>query len=256
MTGETAGRLAGKVAVITGGASGMGRAGAELFAREGASVVVADINADGAAEVAAGIVAAGGAALHVGVDVGSAEACTQMAQVAADAFGGIDIVWANAGLAQRYTPISDLTEAEFDRQMTVNAKGPWLTIRQALPLLRARGRGSCIITASLSGLKARGDLSAYQASKGAAVMLAKSLSRELAPDRIRVNAICPGFAQTPMSATFLEGTEGIFEQSLAAVPLGRPVMPEDIAWAGLFLASDEADHITGISLPVDGGTLA
>lgn len=169
------------------------------------------------------------------------------------------MVWANAGIAQAFTPIEQIGLDDFDRLMAINAKGPWLTARQALPTLREGGGGSIVITASLSGLKARPNLSAYQTSKGAAVMLTQSLAAEFAPLGIRVNSVCPVAAETPMLPEFsgVGGDPDAFHQAVtAAVPLGRLAQPKDVASAALYLASEEAAMVTGVNFPVDGGSMA
>ena len=248
-------RLQGKVALITGAASGIGRAGALLFSAEGAEVVVADIDEKGGEETASLVRSQGGSATFVEADVTKEEDCTNMVQVALDRYEKLDVVWANAGATHRFMPIDEISVDTFDKIVSVNAKGPWLTARQALPALRNNGGGAIVITASLSGLKARADLSAYQLSKGAAVMLTKSLAKELAPLNIRVNSVCPIAAETPMLPVLVEDASDQ-EAMASVVPLGRLGKPDDMAYAALYLASDEASLITGINLPVDGGALA
>lgn len=251
-------RLAGKTAVITGAANGMGLAGAHLFAAAGANVVLTDLNEDRLRTAVESIESTGGTARY---SVGDASSDVDNIRAVADAtdnFGGLDIFWANAGIPQEFTSISDTSVEDFDRLMRINARGPWSGARAAKPALKARGGGSIVITASLSGIKARADLAAYQASKGAAVMLTRSLARELAPLRIRVNAVCPLAAATQMWEQFLgpdADIESATAAAAAAVPLGRLTEPEDVANAALFLASDESSFITGVNLPVDGGAL-
>lgn len=252
-------RLEGKVAVITGAASGFGRAGAVRFAAEGARVVATDLDAAGLDETLALVAKAGGEGVAAVGDVTSAADNEAAVALAVDTYGGLDVMWANAGVPQAFRPITEIDPAEFDRIQAVNARGPWLGARAALPAMRARGGGSFVITASLSGLKARPDATAYQASKGAAVMLTKSLSREFAQYNVRVNSVCPLAAETPMWAKFMDNYMDLDEATKvfsAAVPLGRLATADDIANAALFLASDESSFVTGVNLPVDGGAAA
>ena len=250
-------RLDDKVAVITGAGSGMGAEGARMFAREGAKVVVADINDDGGLETVASVQAAGGEATYVHTDVTMEEDCRALAAAAVDRFGGIDIVWANAGIAHPFIPIEQISLDLYHKVMDVNVLGPWLTIREALPALRRADNAAVVITASLSGLKARADLSVYQSSKGAAVMLAQSLAMEFAPIGIRVNSVCPVAADTPMLPEFIPNLEDEARTAISsAIPLGRLATAADVANAALFLASQEAAMVTGLALRVDGGARA
>ncbi|NMO88265.1 SDR family NAD(P)-dependent oxidoreductase [Actinomycetospora sp. TBRC 11914] len=252
-------RLADRVAVITGAGSGMGRAGAELFAAEGAAVVVVDRDAAGAQATTAAVEAAGGRAVTVVADIAEADGNEAAVAAATAQFGGLDVFWANAGVAAPFRPVSDIEPGEFDRLMAVNARGPWLGARAALPALRRRGGGAVVITASLSGLKGRADASAYQASKGATVMLTRSLAREFGPLGIRVNSVCPVASVTAMWPTLMAGYADPDDAAVdfaRAVPLGRLATPEDVARAALFLASDDAAFVTGVNLPVDGGASA
>lgn len=251
-------RLAGKTALITGASSGIGREGAILFAREGANVIVADIDDEGAAETLQSIQQAGGTGLAVHMDA-SEPADNDAAVVAAvEAFGQLDVAWANAGVPAPFGKIDDYSIDVFDKLLAVNAKGPWLLARAVSGELR-RTKGSFIITASLSGLKGRPNHSAYQLSKGAAVMLARSLAMEWAPHGVRANGLCPVAADTPMLPQFLESVEVdtmTMEGLASVVPMGRLATATDIANAALFFASDESAFITGINLPVDGGATA
>ena len=252
-------RLEGKVAVITGAASGFGRAGAVRFAAEGAAVVVTDLDGDGLDETLAQVAHAGGRGVASVGDVTSAADNEAAVALAERTYGGLDVMWANAGVPQSFRPIGEIEPEEFDRIQAVNARGPWLGARAALPAMRRRGGGSFVITASLSGLKARPDATAYQTSKGSAVMLTRSLSREFAPHNVRVNSVCPLAAETPMWAKFMDNYMELDEASkvfAAAVPLGRLATVDDIVNAALFLAGDESSFITGVNLPVDGGAAA
>lgn len=252
-------RLQNKVAVITGAGSGFGREGALLFAAEGARLVLTDVADKGLRDTVEQVVAAGGEAVAVHGDAVSVADNEAAVQAAVDTYGGLDVVWANAGVPQSFRPITEIDPDEFDRIQAVNARGPWLAARAALPALKARGGGSFVITASLSGLKGRPDATAYQTSKGAAVMLTKSLAKEFGPFNIRVNSVCPLAAETPMWAQFMENymdSDEAAKTFAAAVPLGRLATPRDIANAALFLACDESSFVTGVNLPVDGGAAA
>lgn len=251
-------RLSDEVALITGGGSGMGRAGALRFAAEGASVVVADINEDAARDTVRLVEEAGGKATAVRTDISVAADNARAVAAATDAFGKLSIVWANAGIPHASTPIEDLDSEEFDRIFAVNARGPWLTAQAAIPALRANGGGAIVFTGSLSGLKARAGNSIYASSKGAVVMLTRVLALELAPE-IRVNCVNPVATDTPMLPSFMANAPdpaGVREALTQAVPLKRLATAEDIANAALFLVSSEAAMITGVNLPIDGGSSA
>ncbi|AKS32056.1 SDR family NAD(P)-dependent oxidoreductase [Mycolicibacterium goodii] len=251
-------KLENKIAVVTGGGSGMGRAGAILFAKEGARVVVADLDEVAAKEVAAEVSGSGGEAVAVSADVATLEGNEAIVSAAVDTFGGIDIFWANAGVAAPMSPVSEQSIEFFDTLMAVNAKGPWLGARAAMPQLRKRPVASFIITSSLSGFRARPNNSAYSASKGAAIQLTRALAVEFAPD-VRVNTVAPVSTETPMLRTFMakqDDIEATIAGQRAGVPLGRLARPEDIAKAALFLAGDDSEFITGITVPVDGGISA
>jgi 3-oxoacyl-[acyl-carrier protein] reductase len=177
-----------------------------------------------------------------------------MIAAAAERFGGLDIVVDNAGAPQPPTPIVDTSEADFDRLMAVNAKAIFLAAKLVVPIMKQRGGGVILNTVSVAAIRPRPGLAAYNASKGAALVLTKSLAIELAPDRIRVNAVCPGPGDTPMLATFVGGdSEAHRAAFLSSIPLGRLCAPADVANAMVFLASDEAGFITGAVLEVDGG---
>lgn len=245
-----AGRLEGKVAVVTGAGSGFGEGIARRFAEEGASVVVADINGEAAERVAADI---GPAARAVRADV-TVMADVQGMCAAAQAFGGLDVLVNNAGYTHRNGSMLDIDEEMFDRILAVNAKAIYLAALVAVPMMRARGGGSIINTASTAGLRPRPGLTWYNASKGWAITASKSMAVELAPDNIRVNALCPVAGETGMLHLFMgEDTPEKRAQFQASIPLGRLSRPDDMAGAALWLASDEAAFITGVALEVDGG---
>jgi len=242
-------RLASKVAVVTGGGSGFGAAICRRFAEEGARLVLVDRDANRGDAVAREI-----DALFVEGDVAAAADSRRMIAAAVDRFGRVDILVNNAGAPQAPTAITDTDERDFDRLMAVNAKAIFLAAKHAVPPMRKQGGGVILNTVSVAAIRPRPNLTAYNASKGAALVLSKSLAIELAPDRIRVNAVCPGPGDTPMLATFVGGdSEAHRAAFLQSIPLGRLCAPADIASAMVFLASDEASFITGAVIEVDGG---
>jgi 3-oxoacyl-[acyl-carrier protein] reductase len=250
----TEGRLEGKVAAVTGAASGIGRASAERFAAEGARVMVADLDADRAEEAARTIAESGGEATHVRCDVTRAEDARTMVEAAVERYGKLDILFNNAGFTNPPHPVEETTEEDLDRALAVNVKGVFLCSRAAVPALRDGG-GSIIVTASIMGVRTRPGFTAYAASKAAAIHLARTLALELAEDGIRVNCLAPVATDTPMLDTFVGDRDP--EEGRAAfistIPLGRLAQPADVASAALYLASDESAYITGVVLPVDGG---
>jgi 3-oxoacyl-[acyl-carrier protein] reductase len=244
--------LDGKVAVVTGGGSGFGAGIAKRFAEEGALVVVNDLNAAAAAAVAGAI--GQRRAIAVQADVAVMADVDRLARSALDAFGRIDVMVNNAGFTHRNQPMLEVDEATFDRVFAVNVKAIYLAARAVVPVMRAQGGGVLINTASTAGLRPRPGLAWYNGSKGAAITLTKSMAVELAPDRIRVNALCPVAGETAMLADFMGGdTPEARARFIASIPLGRFSQPLDIANAALFLASDEAVFLTGVALEVDGG---
>ena len=244
-------RLHGKVAVVTGGGSGFGEAIARTFAREGAKVVVADIAGPAADRVAADI---GDAAIACTADVTRDADTGAMIALALSRFGRLDILVNNAGTTHLNMPMTEVSEADFDRVFAVNVKSLFWAARHAVPVLRKAGGGWIINTASTAGLRPRPGLSWYNGSKGAVVILTKSMAVELAPDNIRVNALCPVAGETPLLASFMGGdTPELRAKFRATVPLGRLSVPQDVANAALFLASDEAAFLTGVCMEVDGG---
>lgn len=247
-------RLRGKTAIVTGGGSGFGAGIAALFAEEGAGVVVADVNGVAAEEVAGRIAAAGGSALAVAADVTSDADTGRMVGAATARFGRLDVLVNNAGVTHLNQPLTDVTEADFDRCFAVNAKALYWAAKHAVPVMRAQGGGVIVNTASTAGLRPRPGLCWYNGSKGAAITITKSMAVELAPFKIRVNALCPVAGETPLLASFMGGdTPENRARFTASVPLGRLSTPLDVARAALWLASDEAAFITGVALEVDGG---
>lgn len=249
-------RLEGRSAVVTGAASGFGEGIARLYAKEGASVLVADINGEGAAKVAKAIADSGGAAEARAVDVADDASTKAMIGAAVSSFGRLDVLVQNAAIGMKPTPTVDVEEEFFDRLFRINVKSCYLGARHAVPVFRSQGEGGVIVnTVSTAALRPRPGLGPYNATKGALLTLSKTLALELAPDRIRVNGICPVAGETAMLADFLgDGDEReARDRFVATVPLGRLSTPEDVANAALFLASDEAAFLTGVMLEVDGG---
>lgn len=250
------GRLEGKVALVTGGGSGIGRGIALLFATEGAAVVLAGRRSEPLQETVREIRRVGGAATFARGDVTKADRAEMIVQSATYNFGGLDIVVNAAGI---FLPgdLAALDERRFDRILATNLKAPYLVARCAAPALRLRGGGSILNIAALDALKGRRDAAAYAASKGGLVAMTRSLALDLAPHRIRVNALCPGTVDTPLTRDAASGGGPSFlEAAAAAIPLGRPGRPEDVAHAALWLVSDEGAWVTGVAVPVDGGALA
>jgi 3-oxoacyl-[acyl-carrier protein] reductase len=244
-------RLEGKVAIVTGAASGFGRGIAERFAAEGAKVVIADLDGEAAERVADEI---GGTALGVRVDVADGEAVAALVEGTAARFGRVDIVVNNAGTTHRNRPLLEVDEATYDRIFAVNVKSIYHMAQAAVPVFRAQGGGVMINTASTAGLRPRPGLVWYNASKGAVISLTKAMAIELAPEQIRVNCLCPVAGDTPMLGQFMgEDTPELRAKFVATIPLGRLSTPQDMANAALWLASDEAAFITGVALEVDGG---
>jgi len=244
-------RLKDKVAVITGGASGFGEGMAKRFAEEGARVVVADLNVKGAERVAGEI---GKAAIWTQTDVSQRSEFEEMTAAAMNAFGRIDIMVNNAGFTHRNGDMLDVDEATFDLITAVNMKAIYLAALAVVPVMEKNGGGSIITTASTAGLRPRPGLTWYNASKGWTITATKSMAVELAPKNIRVNCLCPVAGETGMLAQFM-GEDTPEKRALfrASIPLGRLSTPLDIANAALWLASDEAEFITGVALEVDGG---
>jgi meso-butanediol dehydrogenase / (S,S)-butanediol dehydrogenase / diacetyl reductase len=247
-------RLAGKVAIITGAGSGIGRAAAELFAREGAKVVVADYKADTAKEVVKAIKDAGGQAIFAEVDVSDSDQVDRMVGAAIDAYGGIDILFNNAAMLA-FGTILETDETLWSRVMSVNVAGPYLCSRAVLPHMIKRGGGSIINTVSSTGAHdAKGGIAAYVTSKGGVTLLTKCMAIDHAGDNVRVNGIAPGPTDTPMLREVMSQKElDDFAQTYPMKRLGRP---EELANAALFLASDESSFVTGAILNVDGGQTA
>jgi len=251
-------RLQGKVALITGGASGIGRATSRLFAREGASVVIADLNAEAGDDLAKEIATEGGRAIFQTADVTNAADCERVARRGVEQFGMIDVLFNNAGIIRRASVI-ELSEDDWDRVMDVNVKSMFLVSKQVIPIMAKAGGGSIINMSSGWGLAGGPRAAAYCAAKGAVVLLTKALAVDHGRQNIRVNCLCPGDTDTGMlrnEAQQLGEPADRFLVDSAKRPLGRVGQPDEIAKAALYLASDASSFVTGAALVVDGGGLA
>ena len=244
-------RLEGRIALVTGAGAGIGRGVAHIFAREGAHVVVADIDAGSAGQVAAEIVKSNGAAEEHAVDVTDTAQVKKLMQAIGERHGKLDVLVNNAGVGER-CDFRHLTDEAWDRVWKVNLDGTVRCAREAFELLRASGRGSVINLSSVMADKHTRQMAVYSATKGAVLALSRSLAVEYAPYGIRVNALCPGYVETALIGRYIANPM-IAKGLLAQTPLRRFGTPEDIANAALFLASDEAAYITGAALNVDGG---
>lgn len=244
-------KLAGKRAIVTGGASGFGEGIVRRFVAEGASVAIVDLNLPAAKALAAGL---GAAAFAVAVDVSRAVEVEAMAGAVLERFGGVDILVNNAGVGQSPKPLESVDEAEFDRLWAVNAKSVYLTARALVPGMKAARAGAILNIASTGGVSPRPNLAWYNATKGWMIAATRAMAVELAPSGVRVNAINPVAGDTPLLSTFMgEDTPQARARITASIPLGRLSTPADIASAATFLCSDEASLITGVALEVDGG---
>ncbi|WP_071673908.1 SDR family oxidoreductase [Nioella nitratireducens] len=242
-------RLDGKTAIVTGAGSGFGAGIARRFAAEGATVMVADLNAEAAGAIAQEI---GGIAQET--DVADGDSVKAMAQAALAAWGRVDILVNNAGITHLPKPLETVTEDEFDRVLNVNAKSVYLTARELVPHMKDAGKGAILNVASTAGVSPRPNLNWYNASKGWMITATKAMAVELAPFGIRVNAVNPVAGETPLLKSFMgEDTPEMRAKFISTIPLGRFSTPEDIANAALYLCSDEASMVTGVAMEVDGG---
>jgi NAD(P)-dependent dehydrogenase (short-subunit alcohol dehydrogenase family) len=257
-TGKSVTRLSGKVALITGGGTGIGRAIALAFAREGASVTVAGRRLEKLREVIGEVQKAGGAGLAMECDVTRAREAERAVKGTVERFGRLNVLVNNAGTLHVST-VEGISEEEWDRVMAVNVKGPFLMSRAVLPEFRKCNGGAIVNIGSVLGLFAVKDRAAYSASKGAVTMLTKSMALDHAHEKIRVNCICPSVVETDLVKGVFNETEpgqAMLKARLATIPLGRLGRPEDVAEMAVFLASEEASWLTGAAIPLDGGVTA
>ena len=247
------GQLQGKVAIITGAGSGFGEGMAEAYVREGAKVLIADLNTEAGERVAKRL---GPNAKAVTCDVANEASVKAMVQACVDTFGIPDIVINNAGTTHKNSPMLSIDEKTFDRVFNVNVKSIYFITHAIVPLMRQRGKGGVMLNVgSTAGIRPRPGLSWYNASKGAVNLLSKSMAVELAPDRIRVNALCPVMGATGLLGDFMgmPDTPENRAKFISTIPLGRFCDPKDMAAAAVFLGTDAAEFLTGLEMPVDGG---
>jgi NAD(P)-dependent dehydrogenase (short-subunit alcohol dehydrogenase family) len=247
-------RVAGKVALISGGARGIGGASARLLAQEGAAVVIGDLLEEEGRKTEAQINEAGGRALFVPMDVTSEDDWRRAIDAAVTSYGKLDVLVNNAGISGRFT-VEDTTVELWDKVMSINAKGVFLGTKLAIPVMRQAGGGSIINISSIYGLVGSDSGASYHASKGAVRIFTKSAAIQYAKDGIRVNSVHPGFVDSPLTESYHAQPE-IREARVAATPMGRMGVPEDIATGILYLASDESSFVTGSELVIDGGMTA
>ena len=252
---RAAGRLAGKRAIVTGAGSGIGRASARLFAAEGAAVLAVDRAAAAAEETAASIRAAGGRAIATGADAGSEADVVAFVARAIDELGGLDVVYANAGVSGGDVPLAEQTTELWQEVLRVNLVGPFLLVKHAGAHLVAQGRGAIVCTASVAGLRANAGGNPYSASKAGVISLVQTAANSFWGTEVRINAICPGLIETGMTRPIFEAARAAGnEDRLGQInPLQRYGLPQEIAAMALFLASDEASYVNGQAIAVDGG---
>jgi NAD(P)-dependent dehydrogenase (short-subunit alcohol dehydrogenase family) len=247
------GPLAGRVALVTGAGSGIGRASALLFAQEGACVVVGDVNFDAARETAAQIEARQGRALPVEVDVSRGDEVKGLIEHTVSRFGRLDCAHNNAGIEGQLALTADCSEEDWDRTMSVNLKGVWWCLKYELPQMQKQGRGVIVNTSSVAGLVGTPMAGAYTAAKHGVAGLTKTAALEYAQRGVRVNAICPGLTLTPMVARLSAEQPHVIDSVTQAVPMRRACDPKEIAAAAVWLCTDAAPYINGLVMPIDGG---
>jgi len=256
MEGRKTMRLEKKVAVITGAGSGIGRGSAIMFAKEGSKVAVADIDDKGGEETVASIKSNGGEAIFVQTDVSKATDAENLIKKTMDTFENIDILFNNAGTPMHHTPFEELDESMWDRIYTINVKGVFLVMKYAIPVMKNAGGGSIINLASMGGVRPLPGTHAYASSKAAVIHLTKAVALEFTGNNIRINYINPAAVDTPMLPQFRPkgmDLDEFYKGAKASMPLGRLAKPEDVAYAALYLASDESSLLTGTGIDVNGG---
>ncbi len=247
-------RLKDKVAIITGAASGIGRATAKLFAEHGAKVVVADIDNEGSEQTVTEIRDKGNESIFIRTDVTVNNDTQNLVEQAVETFGKLDILFNNAGIAMRL-PVAELPEEDWHRCLDVNLNGVFLCAKAAIPAMQKNGGGTIINMSSIYGIVGADVRAAYVASKGAVTNLTRGMALDYAQDNIRVNCICPGFVETPLVAGVIN-TPDEYQKLADKHPMQRLGQPIEIAYGALYLASDESAFVTGIALPIDGGYTA
>ena len=247
------GMFSGKVAFVTGAANGIGRAAALAFAREGANVALADLSEEGNRETARLVEKVGGRALAVRCDVSRAEDVRTALERTAETFGRLDFAFNNAGVEQPVTPVADIAEEEWDRILDIDLRGVFLCMKHEIPLMLRQGGGAIVNTSSGAGVKGIAGQAAYCAAKFGIVGLTKAAALDCAKSGIRVNAICPGYVDTPMMQRFTGGTSEGRQKVAQEEPVGRPATPEEIAGAVIWLCSDAAAFVVGHAMVIDGG---
>jgi NAD(P)-dependent dehydrogenase (short-subunit alcohol dehydrogenase family) len=248
--------LEGKIALVTGGASGIGRATALAFAREGAKVIVSDIVVEGGEETVQMVKAAGREALFVKADVSKATEVETLIRKVVETYGRLDCAFNNAGIEGVLVPTAECSEENWDRTLAINLKGVWLCMKYEIPQMLTQGGGAIVNTSSLAGLVGFATMPAYVASKHGVAGLTKAAALEYAKAGLRINAVCPGSILTPMTDRLIGGDEALRAQILALEPMGRQGRPEEIAEAVVWLCSDAASFVTGHAMAVDGGWVA